>query len=161
MAALAGVPARHAVFHEEKTLAALTTPLRSLGHLAYRRPDHLEKITDGPVPESLVVDGSRLTLTPAGAAAQTVDLQSQPEIAALVDTVRGVLAGDRAVLERHYTLRLEGSLPLWRLTLVPAEPALARFVRSVQVDGSGAEPRVIETVQTNGDTDRLMIDPAS
>ena len=65
MRMLAGVPQSSASFAEVKVLAMLNRPLRATGRLVYRRPAHLEKITLEPQPESLVVDGDRLTLTEA------------------------------------------------------------------------------------------------
>ena len=74
MARLAQAPQRRANFVEEKTLAALTVPLRSEGRLEYRRPDHLEKITTAPQYESLVVEGGRLVIAAGGDPPRVVEL---------------------------------------------------------------------------------------
>ncbi|MBV8591290.1 MAG: outer membrane lipoprotein carrier protein LolA, partial [Acetobacteraceae bacterium] len=91
---LAEVQERRASFIEEKNLAALSAPVRSTGVLVYRRPSHLEKITIQPEPESLIADGERLTITEGNEPPRVLDLHSQPEIRALVDTVRALLSGD-------------------------------------------------------------------
>jgi hypothetical protein len=65
MAMMAAVPERRGVFHEVKHFAALAIPLESSGHLIYRRPGYLAKITDAPQPESMVVDGDEVSLTEA------------------------------------------------------------------------------------------------
>ena len=74
----------------------LNRPLRATGRLLYRRPAHLEKITLEPQPESLVVDGNRLTLTEASEAPRVIDLDGEPAIRAMVDAIRGTLSGDLA-----------------------------------------------------------------
>ena len=160
MARLAQAPERRATFEEEKRLAALDQPLRSTGTLLYRRPRHLEKRTTYPVPESLVVDGDRLVLTAGQEPPRVVDLGGQPEIRALVDTVRGVLAGDLDTLRRLYDIRAEGTPSAWRLALTPTDPRAARFLRVVRVAGASDQVRGIEVVEAGGDTQLLRITPA-
>lgn len=156
MARLAQAPQRRAHFVETKSFAALDQSLRSTGTLAYARPSHLEKVTADP-PERLVVDGGRLVIDD-GDAPRVVDLDGQPEVRALVDTIRGALSGDLATLRRVYRIDASGTLQDWRLVLHPIDPAVARLVREVRIDG-GADVRSIESVQTGGDTDRLAITP--
>ena len=159
MAGLAAAPDRRASFREEKTLAALSEPLVSFGRLAYRRPAHLEKLTTSPAPESLVVDGARLVLTPGQDAPRVVDLDGQPEIRALVDTVRGALSGDLGLLRRTYDVRASGTPTAWRITLLPRDERVRKLVRLVEIEGEAADPLRITTTEPNGDTDRLDIQP--
>ncbi len=158
MQGLADVPARRATFREEKTVSMLRAPLISTGRLVWRRPSHLEKITTQPSPESLIVEGDRLTITIGRDAPRTVDLRAQPEIRALVDTLRGVLAGDLAELRRSFDVRAEDGLT-WRITLRPTDPDLARVLRAVTIDGAGNTPTAIDMVQADGDEQRLTITP--
>lgn len=159
MARLAAVPERRARFVEEKRLGVLDQPLRSTGRLLYRRPERLEKITESPQPESLVVDGDRLVLTQGQEAPRVVDLASQPGLRALVDAIRGPLAGDLAALRRSFALDAAGSLAAWHLVMRPADPAVARLLTAVVVSGEGDSPREVDVRQANGDEDRLLIEP--
>ena len=128
MQMLALVSESNASFVEVKTLALLTRPLRASGRLAYRRPAHLEKITQEPQAESLVVDGDKLTLTEAGTTPRAIDLNGEPIIHALVDSVRGTLSGDLAVLRRSYAVTMAGTVANWRLTLTPIDANIAGLV---------------------------------
>jgi outer membrane lipoprotein-sorting protein len=159
MRSLASVAQRQASFSEEKHLAALDRPLLSTGELRYRRPSYLEKLTEAPQRERLVVDGDRLTVTDPNGGDRTIDLNGMPEVGALVDLVRGTLAGDLGALQRHYRLTVEGTEHAWRLSLTPTEARLAGFIRSVRIDGEGTEPLAIETTEANGDWSRMAIDP--
>jgi len=159
MARLAQTQRRNATFVEEKHLAALDQVLRSTGRLSYTRPAHLEKVTVAPQPENLVVDGDRLIINSAQDAPRVVELDDQPEIRAVVDTIRDALSGNLAGLQQQYDVAGSGSLDDWSLVLHPRTPLLAKQVREVRIAG-GADVRSIETVQTNGDTDRLTITPA-
>ncbi|MBV8095760.1 MAG: outer membrane lipoprotein carrier protein LolA [Acetobacteraceae bacterium] len=157
---LAEVKERRASFIEEKNLAALSAPVRSTGVLVYRRPSHLEKITIQPEPESLIADGERLTITEGNEPPRVLDLHSQPEIRALVDTVRALLSGDLALLQQYYQLGFSGGYNGWALTLSPVNAAVARFVGSITVEGIRTDILMITTVGPNGDADRMAITPA-
>jgi len=49
--------------------------------------------------------------------------------------------------------------PAWRLSLTPTEARLASFIRIVRIAGERTEPRLIDTIQANGDWSRMVIDP--
>lgn len=159
MARLAAVPKRRARFEEEKRLAALSEPLRTTGRLLYRRPDRLERITDGPDSERVVVDGNRLVLTEGQEAPRVVDLATQPELRALVDAVRGPLSGDLGALRRSFAVIASGTPADWRLLLQPTDPGVAKLLAHVEVRGSGDAPREVIVQQADGDEDHLLIEP--
>jgi outer membrane lipoprotein-sorting protein len=158
---LAAVPASRAKFTEEKTIAALTEPVRSEGWLVYRRPDHLEKTTITPNRESLMVDGDRLSIIADDQQPRIIELDSEPSLRALVDAVRGTLSGDLAALRRSYDVVMQGTLAAWHLILTPRDQSLKQLLRQVTVDGTGAELRAVRIVQANGDQSLMTIRPAS
>ena len=159
MAMMAAVPERRDVFHEVKHFAALAVPLESSGHLLYRRPGHLEKITDAPQAESLVVDGNQVSLMEADGQKHVIDLSAQPELRTLMDAMRGPLAGDGAALERGFKVSLTGTRAAWRLDLTPIDPRADRLVAAVHITGSGSDMRDVLLVQANGDTQDMSITP--
>jgi hypothetical protein len=159
MQVLAGVTESDASFAEDKILAMLTVSLHSTGRLRYRRPAHLEKLTLEPQPESLMVDGSRLTLTEANQAPRVIELDSEPAIRALVDAIRGTLSGDLAALRRSYTVIMAGGISDWRLTLTPTDPRVARLVTRTMIAGTGKALRQVQTMLGNGDETRMTISP--
>ena len=157
MRRLATVPDSRASFVEEKTVAALAEPVRSQGWLAYRRPGYLEKATTGPVAESLMVDGDRLSLIIAGQQPRLIDLRDEPALAALVDAIRGTLSGDVSTLRRSYAVAMKGDVGAWTLTLTPTTPPLTDMLRQVVVEGAAATLRRVETLQPNGDRSVMTI----
>ena len=161
MAKLAAVPARRAAFREAKRFGALSQTLESTGHLIYRRPGYLEKVTDWPQPDRLVVDGDRLVLTEGADPPRVVDLSSQPELRTLVDSMRGPLAGDLAGLQRAFTIRMDGTLSAWTLAMTPIDPAAAKLLRSIQITGGGDAITGIVLRQANGDEQAMQIGPPS
>jgi len=160
MAGLAAVPERRATFQETRRFAALEQPLVSTGRLLYRRPGYLEKTTDWPQPESLVVDGARLVLTMGNEPPRVLDLGGQPELRTLVEAVRGPLAGDLAALRRAFAVTASGAGGSWTLGLVPLEPRAARLLRRAEVSGRASDVSAVLLVQANGDEQQMTIRPS-
>lgn len=159
MARLAAVPERRAAFRELRRFAALQEPLQSRGHLLYRRPSYIEKITDWPEPERLVVDGSYLTLTEGNEAPRVVDLRSQPELATMIDGLRGPLSGNLAALQDRFRIAAAGNLAAWTLDLTPRDDRAARFLRSLRLAGRDDAITELLLTQANGDEQWMQIGP--
>lgn len=162
MTALSRVREVRSSFREEKELAGLTAPLESSGILVYDAPGHLEKHTDAPIEERIVVDGDWLTYTkPADGTHYTLSLAKAPELRGLVEAVRGTLAGDLDGLRRYYDVSLAGSTDDWQLTLIPVDGRVENVLASVRIDGRATDLRQVETVEANGDVSRMTIEPAA
>lgn len=156
MQSLAKVAAGRATFVETKYLAMLDRPLQSSGELWYRAPDHLEKRTLKPRPETLVIDGDTLAIE-RGSRKLSVQLQEYPELAAFLDSIRGTLAGDRKALERTFKLKLEGDPERWQLSLAPLDAKMATTIHLIRIAGSRDNVRSIEIIQTDGDRSVMTV----
>ena len=111
MQRLASVPERAGDLRGGKDLRRAHANTPQQRHAPLRRPSHLEKITYPPHPKSLVVDDGRLVVIVGDEPPRSVDLESRPELGALVDAVRGTLAGDLTALRRNYKVRCKGTSP--------------------------------------------------
>lgn len=156
MQMLAQTRTGHASFIEKKSIAILDKPVESSGELFYEAPDRLEKRTLKPKPESMVLDRGTLTIEQKGRK-HVLPLQSYPEIAAFVDSIRGTLAGDRSALERTYQLSLEGNEQGWTLALQPIDARMKKVVEKIRIAGVGSELRSIEIRQADGDSSLMTI----
>ena len=159
---LMGELARHrggrAKFVEKKTISLHDKPLVSAGEMSYSGPGRIEKRTLTPKPETLVLDGEVLSIE-RDKQKLTIDLASQPEALAFIDSIRGTLTGNRAALERNYLLHLAGTPEKWTLTLLPSEQKMAALVQRITVSGSRGRVRSIEYLQADGDRSLLTIEP--
>lgn len=158
MALLARRKSGRARFTEERFVSGFDSPLHSSGLLSFTAPDRFTRETLEPRAESMEVAGNLLTLR-RGARTRQLTLDAAPEATALVEALRGTLAGDAALLRRHFELNLAGSAALWTLALVPRDPALAAQVRRVQLAGQGGELRSVELLLAGGDRSLMLIDP--
>lgn len=157
MHVLAQTRSDHASFVETKSIAMLDKPLKSSGELFYIAPDHLEKRTLKPKPESMTVDGDTL-LIERGHQKHQLQLQDYPELATFIDSVRGTLAGERRALERNYRLSLDGKAEHWTLQLLPVNKKMQAVVKRIRISGVENTVRSIEITQTDGDSSLMLIE---
>jgi len=157
MRELAQTRSGRASFVEKKSIALLDKPVESAGELFYSAPDHLEKRTLRPKPETMIVDGGRL-LIERGRQKHQLQLADYPELAAFIDSIRSTLAGDRQGLERNYRIELDGNAERWLLRLVPLDEKMQAVVKRVRIAGARDAVRSIEVVQADGDSSLMLIE---
>jgi outer membrane lipoprotein-sorting protein len=155
---LASTKSGHAAFIERKSIAMLEQPVESSGELFYTAPSYLEKRTLKPKKESLVIDKDKLIVEQRGKK-RTLSLQSYPEVAAFIDSIRGTLAGDKKALERAYKLMLEGDESNWHLTLLPLEIKMKKIVETITISGAANQLQSIVIQQADGDSSQMTITP--
>lgn len=158
MADLAQHRGGRARFVEKRYLSVLDKPVVASGEMTYTPPDRLEKRTLLPKPETLVLDRDNLTME-RDKRKLSINLNSRPEAQAFVESIRSTLSGNRASLERSYSLQLKGSSSQWVLTMVPVEPAILLLLQRITVSGSKGQVRTIEYLQPDGDRTELTIEP--
>lgn len=160
MQALARVQVGRADFVETRTIAMLDKPVVSSGQLFYVAPDKLEKRTLKPRPESMIIEGNTLVIE-RGRQNLTLQVDSAPELAGFVNSIRGTLAGDRRALERSFALSLEGPPQRWLLTLKPLDQRMAAAVASIRIAGVQDDVRSVEILQADGDRSVMAISRTS
>ncbi len=160
MAELAQTKPGRARFVEKKTLMMLEEPVVSSGELLYSPPDRLERKTLKPREESMIVEGGVATIV-RGKRTHAMQLQQYPELAGVINSIRGTLSGNRPLLEQSFALKLDGSRPSWRLQLKPTDAGLARIIRVIRIEGAYGRVRSIELEQMDGDSSVMTIAPLS
>ena len=145
-------------FTEERFVSGFDGPLRASGTLSFTAPGRFARVTTEPRAESRVVDGNSLVLTRGGRSRQMA-LDAVPEVAALIEAVRGTLTGNAGTLDRHFKVKAEGSAAQWTLTLTPRDNRLATQVREVKIAGLAGDVRSVELWLAGGDRSLMLIDP--
>ncbi|MBX3609930.1 MAG: outer membrane lipoprotein carrier protein LolA [Hydrogenophaga sp.] len=145
-------------FVELRHLAMLDAPLRSTGEMIYNPPDWLERRTLRPRAERVLLYKDTITIE-RERTRMSVQIAQRPEVQAFVASIRSTLRGDRAGLERHYKLQLQGSLRRWTLVLEPIEPAMRAIVTRITLNGDDINVRHIEYAQADGDRTELQLEP--
>lgn len=158
MRELGAVKRSQASFLERKYLKVLKAPLELRGTLTYVAPGKLEKRTLSPKPETLTVEGDRLTIERAVRNERRILwLQDYPVLWAFVESIRSTLSGDIQVLERFYRVELEGRPAHWRLYLVPREMEMRKVINLIRIGGSRGRVDLIEVQEANGDRSVMKV----
>jgi len=145
-------------FVERKYLKVLNAPLELRGTLTYVAPGNLEKRTLSPKPETLTVEGDRLTIESAARNEhRTLRLQDYPVLWAFVESIRSTLSGDIQALERFYRIELEGGPVQWRLYLVPRDKEMRTVISLIRIGGSRDRVDRIEVHEANGDRSVMKV----
>jgi hypothetical protein len=143
-------------FIEQHFLAILKRPAESSGVMIYDAPNRLEKRTAEPRPEVLLLAGDVLTVQ-RGNRTHVLDLKAYPAILPFIEGMRATLAGDRAALERLFTVDYTGALAHWRLTLVPRDAEVGKKIARVQIEGVRSDLTRVEIVEKDGDRSLMTL----
>jgi len=157
---LSHVERSDATFEETRHIAALTAPVVRRGSLHYVRPAELTMVVDSPVRERLRIVGGTLTLEGRGGTRE-IRITDMPVVAALVESIRGTLAGDPAALGRYFTVRASGEAARWRLELTPLTTELATAVSRITIEGADTQIGRIDVNESSGDRSVMLIAPAA
>jgi hypothetical protein len=149
---------READYTEKKYLSVLSHPLESSGELIYDAPDHLEQRSLQPRAQTLVLDHGSVTMQ-SGKHRRQVRLEDYPQIAPLIDSMRALLAGDRAALEQVFALQFTGTLEHWQLRLTPRDAPLAASLKQIDMQGGRDVVHEVQVLQSDGDRSVMSITP--
>lgn len=152
----------HASFVETKYLSIAAQPVTSAGVLVFTAPDHLEKRTETPKPEDLVVDGDKLTVDRNGHRF-TMALTQYPELSAFIESIRATLAGNRFALEQVYKVTVTGQGDDWTLALTPLDSRMRKTISTITLTGTRDLLHTVAIQQADGDHSlmRLQNDAAN
>ena len=159
-ALLGRVKSGEATFTEKRRVEMLDRTLESSGRLVFRAPDTFIRETLKPRREKLEVNGNVLTMS-LGERSRTMQLDSAPEAAVIVEAIRGTLTGNRESLERLFEASVSGSAQQWSLELVPRDLRLRGQVSAVQVSGREGAAREVQVQLADGDRSIMTIEPVA
>lgn len=154
MASTRGVVAE---FREIKTLKLLDAPLETRGTLYFAPPDKLARITREPAETRLVLDGGRMHYQDAAGGRDT-DLSTNPVARAFAENLIVLWRGDRAALEKIYSLDFRAEGARWQLALAPKGAPLDRFLRTITLRGDGKVMQEMEVIESDGDRTQTLFE---
>lgn len=143
-------------FNERKFIKVLDEPVDSSGVLRYEPPGRLEKRTEKPLREAMLIDGNRLSLERDGRR-RTMTTEQLPGVGSLVGGLRDTLAGDEKALAREFRIVVTGTWPRWQMSLLPSTVEGARLVSRIDVRGNERRITEVETLQTDGDRSLMTL----
>ena len=154
-------PKRELRFQETRESPWLAVPVEASGRMK-SSATMLEKQVEHPRRETwrILVDRLQLT-TPGSTTPKQFMFSEAPAVAALANALRHVMAGDLQALDQDFRLVLGGDERLWTLQLTPRRQDIARHLKQLELQGTGAHLQVIVILESQGDrsTTRLIHEP--
>lgn len=155
---IGGKPVQQARFVEKKYLAVLDAPVESSGVLRYQAPARLEKNTERPMQESMMIDGDLLVMQREGRR-RTMQAAQFPGVAALVGGLRDILGGNADALRKLFKVVVQGDASRWQMDLLPSDPTSAQLVNRITLRGRDDQLLEVETLQADGDRSVMSLSP--
>lgn len=157
-------------FEQAKSIKGFKRQLVSHGTFLVAKGQGIQWVTQAPFASTLVVTQERLTTVTDGGV-QQMDTRQEPGLRAVNELLLAVLGGDMQVLKTRFEVQggLQGAQG-WRMTLVPKEANLARFISRIEMDGdrhvqnvrlfegSGDESKIRFSHHSNGSLSRVESD---
>ncbi len=152
-------------FVETKKSILLVTNVTLEGKMDYRAPDFIEKITESPFYEKVVINGDSMVVEKTVKLGKDDEIQqlqefsvdSNPLLKAAVESIRAMLAGNFELLTENYILQLDGERNAWQLSLVPKSSEILEYIEQINLTGADTEIRKVVTIQADGDESKLEL----
>ena len=157
LAALKHPAPTQTAFFERRQSPLLARPLLFSGELQRPAAGTLVKRVLVPYVENTRIEGEKVSVEREGERARKFSLRRAPELRALTASIEAVLGGDLALLQKFYTLRMEGSDSAWTLHLKPIDKRLAKRVDAMRFLGSGTVLRCMDLALAGNETSRTWL----
>jgi hypothetical protein len=157
LAALRQPPPSRSAFFEQRSSPLLATPLQFQGTLERPAPGVLLKRIESPYREQARIEAGKVEVKREDAPPRRFSLRRAPELRALMASIEAVLAGDAALLERHFHLRMEGAADGWTLQLVPRDKRLAKRVEALRLHGVDQQLRCMDLALAGAELSRTWL----
>lgn len=139
-----------AEFVERKFLRVLDTPIESRGDLLFQAPNRLEKRTQQPRAENLVIEGNKVSIE-RGSFKRSMSLDEFADMASLVQSLTATFRGDQVGIEQYFNWQLTGTAAKWQLVLKPKSRKLFVLLSEIRLSGIEDYVHTVETTLTDGD----------
>jgi hypothetical protein len=150
-------PPASIAFAEVRFSPLLAEPLIVHGTLVFESAEVLHRRVEAPYRETTTIGGESVRVERDGGEARTFALRRAQELRGFVTGMLGLLTGDNALLEKHFTVTAAGDDARWRLDLAPVDDRLRQRLRNIIVAGGADEPRCFVVVDTQGGTSVMLL----
>jgi outer membrane lipoprotein-sorting protein len=145
-----------AEFVERKYLRVLDAPVESRGDLLFQAPNRLEKRTQQPRAETMLIEGNKVSIE-RGTFKRSMSLDDFADMASLVQSLTATFRGDQAGIERYFNWRLTGPAAKWQLVLKPKNSKMFVLLQEIRLSGSDNYVHTVETSLTDGDRSLMTL----
>ncbi len=144
-------------FIEVRYSRLLREPLRVAGNLKFLAVDRLQRQIDTPYRETTRIEGEIVYLQREGDSERRFALRRAPELRGVLSSFGAILGGDRATLERYFTVTVDGGERAWQLSLTPRGSARNRRIDAIQILGHAGQPNCFVVREAAGAQSVLIV----
>jgi hypothetical protein len=142
-------------FDQRKELAGLKKPLAANGRFCVVADKGVLWRTLHPFPNTVRLTRDEIVHLQGDRVAMRLDAKQEPAVRMINSVLFAMLAGNLGQIEKLFTV--DGAIHdnSWRVTLKPHEPALAKAISSIALDG-GAYVKNITISEASGDRSTIV-----
>ena len=148
-------------FTEVRFSRLVRQPLIVSGELGYSGPTSLDRRVTTPYREHTFIRGESVKVEREGEKPRSFALKHAPELRGLLTGFSAMLSGDATALKRAFRVEATDSGDTWTLKLSPTDAKAQRRLQSMEVTGTGTEPRCISLLSPDGTNSILLLGAAA
>jgi hypothetical protein len=141
-------------FDQTKQLAGLKKPLRSSGRFCVVKDKGVLWRNVQPFASTIRLTRDEIVQMQGDRVTSRLSTKEEPTVRVMNSVLFSMLAGDLSQLEKLFTVDASVDKDHWKATLKPREPALAKALDTIAIDG-GAFVNSIAIDENNGDQTRI------
>ncbi|QBI00389.1 outer membrane lipoprotein carrier protein LolA [Pseudoduganella albidiflava] len=142
-------------FDQSKTLAGMKKPLAANGRFCVVQEKGVLWRTLQPFPNTLRLTKGEIVHYQGERVAMRLDAKTEPTVRMINQVLFSLLAGDLAQLEQLFKVDGTVGADSWKVTLEAREPALAKAIGTIRLDG-GAYVNNIVISEASGDRTSIV-----
>jgi len=142
-------------FDQRKQLAGLKKPLAANGRFCVVADKGVLWRTLHPFPNTVRLTRDEIVHLQGDRVAMRLDARQEPAVRMINSVLFALLAGDLGQIEKLFAVDGATHDNNWRVTLKPHEPALAKAISSIALDG-GAYVKNITISEASGDRSNIV-----
>ena len=128
-----------ASFEQEKTIQALSRPLRSSGTLLITKGEGIAWRVERPFPTDYILTADQMIMDDRQGSRQTISIKKQPQMGHVSQAFMSLYAGDLQSLSKWFSVYdYKAGATGWEVGLKPREKSLERMLISMCIQGKGA-----------------------
>ena len=146
----------HGQFEQQKTIAVLPAPLVSSGRFSVEQGQSVVWEVVEPVQQTIRLSPGKIALETEGKTETLGERIPRKGAETITRIFMAVISGQWETLADYFAIETRGDAGKWHLMLTPLSPALAGYIRQIDIRG-GEFTEQVSIAETNGDSTHIRL----
>lgn len=143
-------------FEQQKVIAVLPAPLASNGRFSMEQGQSVVWELVQPVQQTIRLSPGKIALEVEGKTETLGERMPAKGAETITRIFMAVISGQWETLADYFAIETSGDIGKWHLVLTPRSPALASYIRQIDVRG-GEFTEQLTIAETNGDSTHIRL----